>query len=551
VSAITHTINADYFPSLAGMGAIAFDVETFDPQLKERGPGAHRDGYIVGIAVGTEAGYRNYYPIAHEAGQSLPEENVLSWLRRELNRDVAKIGANLIYDLAFLSAAGVDVRGPFYDVQVVEPLLDENRFTYSLESLAQKYLGEHKVEQTLSDWMTQAFGKKDKDAIWKAPSDIVAPYAIGDVDLPLRIFARQQTELKKRERLWQLFLMESKLIPMLLAMRQRGVRVDLDQAEQLYKKLTQQQAELTASIRHTTGVEIAPWNPRSLAKVFDHLGLQYPRTSKTNAPSFTRAWLEHHPHPVTDLIRKVRHLDKLRETFIKGILEKHIDGRIFTQFHQLRTDSNGTVSGRMSSSLPNLQQIPIRSEQGKLIRSIFIPEEDQRWFKNDWSQVEYRLIVNDAASLKLSGAQAVVDKYNTDENADFHQIVADMTGLDRSAAKTVSFGLAYGEGVAKLCASLGLSREKGEALLNECHRRAPFIKQLSNGCMSIAARTGEIETLLGRIRHFDMWEIRHDDEILYFRERRPGSRRAFTHAALNARIQGSAADIMKLAMVNI
>ena len=180
MSAITHTINADYFPSLAGMGAIAFDVETFDPQLKERGPGAHRDGYIVGIAVGTEAGYRNYYPIAHEAGQSLPEENVLSWLRRELNKDVAKIGANLIYDLAFLSAAGVDVRGPFYDVQVAEPLLDENRFTYSLESLAQKYLGEHKVEQTLSDWMIQAFGKKDKDAIWKAPSDIVAPYAIGD-----------------------------------------------------------------------------------------------------------------------------------------------------------------------------------------------------------------------------------------------------------------------------------------------------------------------------------------------------------------------------------
>ena len=186
-----------------------------------------------------------------------------------------------------------------------------------------------------------------------------------------------------------------------------------------------------------------------------------------------------------------------------------------------------------------------------MIRSIFIPEEGQRWFQNDWSQVEYRLIVNDAASLRLPGAQAVVDKYNTDENADFHQIVADMTGLDRFAAKTVNFGLAYGEGVPKLCASLGLSREKGEALLNEYHRRAPFIKQLSNGYMSIAARTGEIGTLLGRIRHFVMWEVRHGNKVLYFRERRPGSRRAFTHAALNARIQGSAADIMKLAMANI
>jgi DNA polymerase I-like protein with 3'-5' exonuclease and polymerase domains len=450
-----------------------------------------------------------------------------------------------------LSAAGVEVRGPFYDVQIAEPLLDENRLTYSLDSLAQKYFGEHKVEQTLSDWMTQAFGKKDKNAIWKMPSHIVAPYAIGDVDLPLRIFARQKIELKKRGRLWELFLLESRLIPMLLAMRQRGVRVDLDQAEQLYKKLTKQQAETVAAIKHQSGIEIAPWNARSLANVFDHLGLQYRRTEKTKAPSFTKAWLEHHQHPIADLIRKVRHLDKLRETFVNGILERHINGRIYTQFHQLRSDSNGTVPGRMSSSLPNLQQIPVRSEEGRRIRSIFIPEGGQRWFQNDWSQVEYRLIAHDAVSLNLPGAQAVVDKYRTDESADFHQIVADMTGLDRNAAKAVNFGLAYGEGAVKLCTSLGLSRENGEALLKEYHRRAPFIKQLSSGCMSIAARTGEIETLLGRIRRFNMWEIRHGGQITYFRERRPGSRRAFTHAALNARIQGSAADIMKLAMANI
>jgi DNA polymerase I-like protein with 3'-5' exonuclease and polymerase domains len=551
MSAIAHAINRERFPSLAGMGAIAVDVETFDPHLKERGPGAHRDGYIAGIAVGTEAGYRCYYPIAHEVGQNLPREDVFSWLRRELNGDVPKIGANLIYDLAFLSAAGVEVRGPFYDVQIAEPLLDENRLTYSLDSLAQKYFGEHKVEQTLSDWMTQAFGKKDKNAIWKMPSHIVAPYAIGDVDLPLRIFARQKIELKKRGRLWELFLLESRLIPMLLAMRQRGVRVDLDQAEQLYKKLTKQQAETVAAIKHQSGIEIAPWNARSLANVFDHLGLQYRRTEKTKAPSFTKAWLEHHQNPIADLIRKVRHLDKLRETFVNGILERHINGRIYTQFHQLRSDSNGTVTGRMSSSLPNLQQIPVRSEEGRRIRSIFIPEGGQRWFQNDWSQVEYRLIAHDAASLNLPGAQAVVDKYRTDESADFHQIVADMTGLDRNAAKAVNFGLAYGEGAVKLCTSLGLSRENGEALLKEYHRRAPFIKQLSSGCMSIAARTGEIETLLGRIRRFNMWEIRHGGQITYFRERRPGSRRAFTHAALNARIQGSAADIMKLAMANI
>jgi DNA polymerase I len=291
---------------------------------------------------------------------------------------------------------------------------------------------------------------------------------------------------------------------------------------------------------------------RLLAKIFAHLGLEFPRTPKTDAPSFTKAWLEYHPHPVTDLIRKVRHPNKLCETFIKGfILEGHVNNRIYTNFNQLRSDAFGTVSGRLSSSQPNLQQIPVRSSEGKMIRSIFIPEENQRWFQNDWSQVEYRLIVNDAASRKLPGAQAAADQYSNDEQADFHQIIADMTGLPRDAAKTVNFGIAYGEGVNKLCLSLGLSREKGEALLNEYHRRAPFIKQLSNGYMQLAARTGEIETLLGRIRRFNMWEIRRGDEVIYFRARRRGSRRAFTHAALNARIQGSAADIMKLAMVNI
>ena len=213
MSEIARTINAECFPSLAGMGAIAVDVETIDPQLKEHGPGAHRGGYIAGIAIGTEAGYREYYPVAHEAGQNLPREAVFRWLRRELKRDVPKIGANLIYDLAFLAAAGVPVQGPLYDVQIAEPLLDENRRTYSLKSLAQKYLGEHKVEQTLSDWMTREFGKKDKNAIWKAPSHIVAPYAIGDVDLPLRIFAKQQIELKKEGRLWDLFVLEIKADP--------------------------------------------------------------------------------------------------------------------------------------------------------------------------------------------------------------------------------------------------------------------------------------------------------------------------------------------------
>ena len=348
------TIDAERFPSLAGQGAIGIDCETFDPDLKTRGPGPHRAGYIAGIAIGTEAGYRSYFPIAHETGPNLPRGTVLGWLNRELQSNVPKIGANLIYDLAFLSAAGVKATGPFYDVQIAEPLLDETRLSYSLESLAQHYLGQGKVEDQLEAWIVEHFGKKNPKAnIWRASSEIVAPYAVGDVDLSLRIFAKQEVELKKKGRLWELFLMESKLMPMLLAMRQRGVRVDLDRAERLYKELTTKQDEASAAIKAMTGIDIAPWNARSLAKIFDHLGLEFPRTPKTDAPSFTKAWLEHHPHPITNLIRRVRHLDKLRETFIKGfILKGHTNGRIYTQFNQLRSDSYGTVSGRLFSPRP-------------------------------------------------------------------------------------------------------------------------------------------------------------------------------------------------------
>lgn len=357
-------IDEEHYVSLAGQGAISIDCETFDPDLTKRGPGPHRDGFIAGIAVGTEAGYRNYFPIAHGAGPNLPKAAVLSWLSQQLQLGVPKVGANLIYDLAFLSAAGVNATGPFYDVQIAEPLLDETRLRYSLDTLAKHYLGESKVQDELTAWIVEHFGRKNpKSNIWRAPSDIVARYAIGDVDLPLRIFAKQEVELKKKGRLWDLFLMESKLIPMLLAMRQRGVRVDLDRAEQLYKELTTSQDHASAAIKAMTGIEIAPWNARSLAKIFDHLGLEFPRTPKINAPSFTKAWLEHHPHPVTNLIRRVRHLDKLRDTFVKGfILEGHTNGRIYTQFNQLRSDDYGTVSYPAQCQIYSRFQFAARKE---------------------------------------------------------------------------------------------------------------------------------------------------------------------------------------------
>ncbi len=541
------------FPSLQGQGMIAIDCETKDPELRDRGSGAHRDGcYIAGVAVATEAGFRGYYPVAHEAGENLPKKKVFSWLKQELKTQVPKVGARLIYDLEFLAQEGVEVSGPLYDVQNAEPLLDENKFAYSLESIAQEHLGESKEEDELLAYLTQHFGKKNpKNNIWRAPADVVAPYAMSDVDLPLRIFAKQKKRLEA-EGLWDLFVMESKLVPILVAMRQRGVRVDIDRAEQVLKQTRKRYHAVIAEMKRQTGVEVAPWAASSLAKVFDKLGLKYPLTPKTKKPSFQALWLQQHDHPITQLVVEARQLDKLCGTFLEGsILNAHYKGRVHCNFNQQKSDEGGTVTGRFSSSMPNLQFIPIRTEEGKAIRRMFLPDEGQQWYKIDYSQIEYVLMAHDAGSMNLPGAQPVVDEFNSNPDADFHQKVAEMTGLSRTQAKTINFGLAYGEGAAKLCKQLGLSMDEGEALIKEYHRRAPFMKPLIQGAMAQASQTGEVQTIMGRKRRFNMWSKRNrDGSQVFLRHRVPGSQRAFCHKALNARIQGSAAEVMKKAMVD-
>lgn len=537
------------YPNLKDQGLLAIDIETNDPDLLEKGPGVRRDAYIVGVAVATEAGFKAYYPVAHERGVNLPRDKVFGWLKRELARPGPKIGTNLLYDLDFLSAVGVEVAGPHWDIMVAEPLIDENQRRYSLEAQAQKYLKRGKLNERLDAWIVKNLGVKQnavKKNIWRAPAEVVAPYAIGDVTLPIRIFKKQRAILNKLG-LWELFELESSLIPMLLAMRQRGVAVDVKKAEQLFEELTLKQSALSL----TVGVD--PWNAADIGRLYDKMGIAYPRTAKTKAPSFTKQWLAQDPNKVSQTINEIRHLDKLRNTFIKGfILDGHTNGRIHCQFNQLKGDDNGTVTGRFSSSTPNMQQIPARSFTGKLIRSLFIPDrKGDLWGKTDYSQIEYRLMANEAIELELDGYEDVQKAYQNDD-ADFHQIIADMTGLDRNAAKTINFGIAYGEGVNKLCAALGLDRKAGFKLLDEYHTRAPFMKPLMKQCMKEAQDTGMIHTMFNRTRHFDKMELtdaRGEQHV--FDNAIGGAKRAFTYKALNARIQGTAADILKIALRDI
>lgn len=565
----------ELFPDLSRHGMLAVDTEGWDPDLKAKGPGWHRDDtYTAGVALGSEVGFRRYYNIEHPDEENRVDPDKLwRYLKHELGReDQPKVGANLLYDIGYLGEYGVELKGPIYDVQIAEPLIDENALSYSLERLSKKYLGIGKLDDELEAYIKTAFGKEartnPKRFIAKCPSTVVGPYAIGDVNHPLEIF-KQQKVLLEQEGLWDLFVMESKLPRLLHRMRKRAVAVDLDKAEQMRSRLLVDQEVARAKMRHIVGFDVAVWAAESLARAYDQLGVGYPRTPKTNKPSFTKPSMERLATmggvagEFTAAVLEDRRIDKMVGTFLEGcILEAHHNGRVYCNFNQLKSDDGGTVSGRFSSSIPNLQFIPERTAEGKLIRSIFIPDGDCDWTKPDYSQIEFRLMVHDAVDLNLKGARQIADDFINDPDTDFHEVVAEIvfgsqfTDVQRKRGKTINFGIAFGEGRDKLASQLGVSIEEAMAIIDMYHRKIPFMGKLAERAKGIADREGEIITLYGRKRRFPWgkttWNRQTGERTtVVLPHRVPGATRIFTHKSLNARIQGSAADIMKDAMVKL
>lgn len=550
------------FPRLEKAKLIGLDTETKDLDLLEKGPGVRRDGHIIGVSVATEDHHSWYFPIAHEMGDNVDEAAVMRWAKNELTRaKQPKVGTNLLYDLDYLYHAGVEVTGPFYDIQVAEALLDEDADGYSLDAIGQRHLKTGKESSVLEDWVIRAYGNKNYRAeLYRTPSQLVGPYAEADALLPVQIHAIQQ-RLLRGEKLLPIWGIECDQIPLLLDMRRRGVRVDLEKASKIEARLVRLIEEETAQIRAVAGFDIDIDTKGHLIRLFDALGLTYSKTAKGN-PSFAKEFLEHHPHPVAQQIVALRKWEKFLATFIRGyILNLHVNGRIHCQFNQLHGDDYGARSGRYSSSLPNLQNIPIRDEiWGSLIRSIFLPEEGEDWAKLDWSQIEYRILTHRGRG---PSAETARRQYRNDPTTDYHQMVSDMTGVPRKPAKNLNFGLVYGMGKAELARQLGLSLEEAEPIFTLYHGKMPFVKEVYDATQTKAASDGYITTLLGRRRRFNLWEPRFwadgSENGKNFRalglpleqaqkEYGPRLRRAYTHKALNADIQGSAADLMKKAM---
>ena len=259
------------------------------------------------------------------------------------------------------------------------PLLDENQYGYSLNKLGNKYVGETK-DETLLEEAAKSYGIDPKSEMYKLPAKYVGPYAEQDAALTLKLWGVLKEGLKS-ENIEKIYDLEISLIPMLLEMRWKGVPVDLDKAEDISKKLFKEEEKIMEGIYKEHGIAPDLWSANSVAIAFDRAGLSYPRTEKTNAPSFTSLWLGNHEHKLAKDISRARQLNKARTTFIdKMILEHNVNGRIHGELHPLRSDRGGTVTGRFSSSKPNLQQVPARHEEiGPLIRSIFVPEKDMHW----------------------------------------------------------------------------------------------------------------------------------------------------------------------------
>ena len=559
----------DHFPDLSQAKTIAFDVETCDPHLKDLGPGCPRkDGYICGLSVGTDDGWRGYFPMRHELGANLDPETVLRWAKTELGRpNQMKVGANLLYDLEWLSHEGVEVQGPLYDVQVAEPLLDENKFSYSLETLAQDYLGEGKVSNEMYEWLSSAYGgpatrKAQAGRIHRAHSAVVGPYAESDVDLPLRIMEHQLKRLHL-DGLMDVFNLESSLLPMLIQMRKRGVRVDIPLAEKIDHALGLKIAEDNKRFVAVFGKNANPNIPETMAAFFDQEGVPYPRT-KTGKPSITKEWMMVCPHPAGQLIREVRMWEKYRTTFVRGyILDAHVNGRIHGRFHPLKGDDNGTISGRYSSSMPNLENIPAGEKDsttltidgevrklGKWIRAMFVPDEGEVWSSDDYSQVEYRILCHYGTG---DSAEKAKEMYRKDPTTDFHE----MTDLGRKRAKMINFGKAYGAGAPTLANNMGVSVPEAQEFIDQYDEKMPFVGELLKACSEVATNRGYVKTILGRRARFELWEERGSrrGELLP-KDKATGKwgrkiQRARCYSALNRVIQGGAADIFKTALNKI
>lgn len=558
----------EFLPDISRAPIIAFDCETYDPELTDAGPGwARGKGHIVGISAAIP-GHRWYFPMRHEVQRemNMDPEQVLRWARHMFSQPMPKVGANLIYDVGWLRQEGVHVKGKLYDVQFAEALLNEES-KVNLEALGHKYTGAGKATDVLKDWCMNYYGTGPKTwrrDIYRSPVSLAGHYGEVDASLPLEVLMKQWPLLESEGQL-DLFELECSLIPLLVDMRFAGVSVDIAHAERLGHDLQTRADAIQAQLDAIAGFSVNINASDSLSKAFDTLGLSYPRTAATASkpegnPSFVKEFLEHHPHKFPQLVTEARGLLKLKGTFVEGyLMSKNVNGKVFGSFHPLSGTDGGAKTGRFASADPNLQNIPARTAEGKLIREAFVPDTGHlEWWKFDYSQIEYRILAHYAVG---EGSDQIRQMYINDPNTDYHSstaaLIERVTGvkLSRSHTKNINFGLAYGMGLAKLAKDLGVSMKEAQELSEAYHRGVPFARETMKLLSDFAQQYGYNRTILGRRTRFNLWEpagwgekgraLEYADALSAYGT---NIKRAYLYRTLNYTLQGSSADMMKKAM---
>ncbi len=535
-----------FLANLSRQKRFAFDCETtsLEPLRAD----------LVGLAFCWKEGQSDYLAVRGPTGSRLlDEKTVLAHLKPILEDPaVAKVNQNIKYDMLVLRRQGVQVRGVAGDCMIADYLLHAGERSHNLEELARRYLNHQIIP------ITDLIGKKTRKhpqlRMDQVATDRVAVYAGEDADLAWRLCqlleAQLETVTTGSHSLRKLYdEVEVPLIDVLVELEANGIRLDLDRLRQLSDEMQKQLEEIEQEIYRLAGHEFSINSLPQLRKVlFEELKLpSQRRTDVTGAASTDQETLEKLAalkHPGSALPRKIlehRQVAKLKGTYVDALpdLVNPDTGRIHTSFNQTVAST-----GRLSSSDPNLQNIPVRREEGQQIRQAFLPAAGWQLVTADYSQIELRLLAHFTGDPELRRAFA--------EDRDIHTAVAsqifhveekDVTSAQRRVAKTVNFGVIYGMSAHGLSQRLSIPRPEAETFIKEYFQRYPRVLEYQTRLLARCRETGYVSTILGRRRAFDPSAIRPDST---YQQRNSAEREA-----INMEVQGSAADLIKLAMLSV
>jgi DNA polymerase I-like protein with 3'-5' exonuclease and polymerase domains len=563
---------------------LALDLETKDDGLaSNRGAGwVYDSGYICGLAVAWSEG-ESYFPIRHPDTECFDEDAVRRWYL-DHTRSCRVVYHRAVYDLGWAKAQW-DAPYPerMEDTIVADFIRNENEFEYNLDAVAKRLGVKGKDEAALRD-AASVYGVDAKAGLWRLPARYVGGYASQDARATYDCLT-PLTKVMEEENTLEAYRLECDLIPLIVEMRRRGIRINIPYFEQLSVSLKKKRDEALVELGRRLALgrpaEVKELNSnRYLTTWFDREQIPYPRTLGTKknsegSPSFESDWMKKRDHWLPQLVVRAKKYEQFASKFLDNyVLGFAHRGRLHSEIHQTKTDDGGTKTTRLAYSDPPLQQAPSRDEElGPAFRKGFQPEDGEVWAAPDYNQQEYRLIVHYANVCRVAGAERPLQIYTENPKADFHNIVVQLTGLVRRDAKDANFAKAYRAGVPKFALMIDKTEAEAREIYERYDDEMPFVSRLAEFCDTRAQQRGYLIMLDGARAHFPKWEPRwmeraardkafiegrmvpcdyetaqkrtHDKTDPWFGCK---LRRADTYKAGNKLIQGSAARQTKLAM---